>query len=405
MYCFLSGGVKHGGGAQTIQVLLIEELSKRSEICKLFDVAGGSVYNELVDRNVKFEFVEIELNKNINYSHFLSNDDLLIVFDSNLWSNLYYFRNANCKVLIWEIFYPWVERFVNLRLLPSKQIINILEKDILFEIYKHKAFFFIDYMGKELFEKRIGKPVDWEAFLPIPIKLETTFINRKINETDLIISYVGRSVNWKIYPFVKIYNDLVEVYIKNNIIFNVVCDNKDIFSNIVQKNCKFTNNARIEYFENLSLKKLNNLLLKSDLHFAMGTAALDGAKLGIPTILIDACEYPLPKNYKYRWIYQTNNLVLGKIINEKFNIFDGKMTMKNILNDIESNYLGISNSSYQYVKENHDVTTITNKIIKYSKHATLTLSTLSSKFLSRYIYILKSRKIESRINNLIRLFK
>lgn len=403
MICFLAGGKEHGGGAQTITVLLFEELSNRGIACKLYDIRGGSVYNELIDRNVKFDFVDIE--NRLDCSKSLTNEDLLIVFDCNLWGNIYKFRNSNCKILLWEIYYPWVERFVNLRLLPSKKLINLFEKPILDEIYKHKAFFFIDYMGKDIFEKRVNKRINWDCNLPIPIKIESKIINKELSNDRLIISYVGRSVNWKIHPFIKFYNDFVDIKTEGNIIFNIVCDNTIIFKNHISQNCKTSNNIRINYFENLSLIDLNDLLSKSDLHFAMGTAALDGAKLGIPTILIDACSENFPEIYKYRWIYQTDNLNLGKVVTNQTKLFDGNMSMSNLIEDLRNNYSLISEKCFNYVSDNYDRIAIANTIIEYEKRATLRMTDIENKMLSKYITFLKRYNIEKTINSFFEKIK
>ena len=67
----------------------------------------------------------------------------------------------------------------------------------------------------------------------------------------------------------------------------------------------------VEFHGNLKYKNLINLLNNSvDLSFAMGTSALDSAKIGIPTVLVDY-SFKKIKNYKFRWIFDTQNFDLA----------------------------------------------------------------------------------------------
>lgn len=395
MYCFLSGGYGHGGGAQTIQLLLFKNLTKRGEKCKLFDVKGGSAHIAFMETNLPFEFIEIDKPKSKKkYDKFLQEDDLLIVFDTNFFGSLLYFSQSKCKILVWEIFYPWVERFVYTRYFPIKWLAQQQEKKILSEIVRKNAFFFIDYLGKEAVEKRLDTSIPDSFYLPIPIELTINMaLRKKKNSTKLIISYVGRSVNWKINPIIKVIKDYQNCNDHFQVDFRIICDDMVKFKKELEKKIDAFNKISIQFFERLSLNQLHDILTESDLHFAMGTAALDGAKLGVPTIVVDASYIDFPDNYKYRWIFETEKLHLGRVINAKMKELDGNHSFSEIINDLIQNRNQISAKCYEYVKENYGIEKIADKIVNYGKTANLSFKPFQSMFTIRYFRMLRRLSI------------
>ena len=64
----------------------------------------------------------------------------------------------------------------------------------------------------------------------------------------------------------------------------------------------------------------------------MGTAALEGAKLGIPTILLDISYKSIKSEYNYRWLYERDGKTLGDNINEiPINLLEKTHLKKNLL--------------------------------------------------------------------------
>jgi len=384
---FLSGSKNHGGGAQSIQVLLIEELSNKGINSRLFDVKDGSVYVELKSRGVEFEYIILE--DFTDYSDMLCNDDILVVFNTNFFGNLLRFGKSNCKVIVWEIFFPWVFRFVNYRYIPFKPLISYYEKIIIDEIVSNKAFFFIDNLGKEAVEKKINKPISDDFLLPIPVKFnyQVKLLNEK-RSNKIKISYVGRSVEWKIYPFIKILEDSISYFGEKTFSFHVVCDDVNYFKKIISKNGLSLENVEIEFHENISMDNLIKLLMECDLHFAMGTSALDGAKLGIPTVVMDFMSDRFTQNYSYRWLFESKRINLGKNITKEELHFDGIHTFNEIISGlVNKNDLGIK--CRNYAEQIYNVDFIIQKLINYDSYAAFNLKNIRNMYLTRYILKLK----------------
>ena len=99
------------------------------------------------------------------------------------------------------------------------------------------------------------------------------------------------------------------------------------------------------------LKKF--LLANVDIMTSMGTAALDSAKLGIPTVLLDVSYKPIKGNYRFRWIYDSINC-LGAIIDSTY-FENGEKSIDRLLKEIEADYKRVSERTMIYCEENHSV--------------------------------------------------
>jgi hypothetical protein len=389
MIAFLSGGYGPGG-AQSIQLTLFKELIERGIQCKLFDLYDGWVHKTFIQTGLPFEFVEIQMRDKNDYSSHLTKNDLLIVFDTNLFGNMLLFSDSQCKVIVWEVYYPWVSRFIYTRYFPIKWLALNQEIRVLDLIVRNDAFYFIDVMGKELVESRLSTLITATRFLPIPIDnvVDVESTSYIVNDT-FTISYVGRSVVWKIQPMVKVIADLISTRLESEVQINIVCDDVELFTQTLLKYVSLAG-IKLNFFENLDSFELSNLLKKSDMHFSMGTAALDGAKLGIPTILIDGSYDIFPKNYRYRWIYETNDLNLGRIISKNTSTFDGIHALDELVTCIKKDKLEIGKKCQQYTLRNYHVSSVIEKIIESKKTSKLTMNMFNNLLVIKYFRLLRN---------------
>ncbi len=382
--------VRGPGGVQSIQLTLFKAMVARGEKVALFDIKDGWVLKTFTESGLPFEFIEVIEKDKKDYSKYLFPEDLLIVFNGNLFQNVLLFSNSECRVLFWEVFYPWVERFIYKKWFPIKWLAQSQEKKVLSLMAEKNAFYFIDKMGKDAVEKRLNITINDTHYLPIPIDGFQYLARKGIsNKNKIKISYVGRSVNWKINPVLKILEDIVSSGIENKVVFNVVCDDKEIFSRNIKKAYP-EEKIEVVFFENFNHQKLAELLKESDLHFAMGTAALDGAKLGIPTILIDASYEKFPKYYKYRWIFEAQNLGLGIMLGFDERKCDGTHSLSEIIDMILSSWLNIGKKCQSYVKENYHVDGVVDKILSIRKTSELRINMFDDLLVSKYYRILRN---------------
>ena len=100
----------------------------------------------------------------------------------------------------------------------------------------------------------------------------------------------------------------------------------------------------------------------------MGTGALDGGILGIPTIVVDYSMEVFPENYKYLWLYDTICFDLGHPV-EKNNP-EKSSTMEEIilLYSQSNNKVNlISELTFNYVNKNHEIKQVVDKLLFFTK--------------------------------------
>ena len=136
------------------------------------------------------------------------------------------------------------------------------------------------------------------------------------------------------------------------------------------------------------------LLEEVDVLTAMGTSALEAAKFGIPTILMDISYYPITFDYKYRWLHCTKYFDLAHDITAK-DKEENNDSLNMILDSLLHNYSYLSNSAYEYFMKNHNIYTVCNSMISMINENNLLFSEINkgvlNKSLLRKVYDLMRR--------------
>jgi len=219
------------------------------------------------------------------------------------------------------------------------------------------------FVGKKLNMPIVPIPIDTNDARSAKIRIIST-------EMPLSISYIGRSDDlWKIKPVKKIIKDLQQVK-DRRFVLNIYTDEAEPYLKEFQ--LSGDENVIVNFYHGYYGPKLRDHLAKnSDLHFSMGTAAIEGALSGIPTIVLDPCLDELPSTYRYTWLYQTDRCSLGRFIDKNETTFSG-IDMGEIISicSDEIQYKEIAQKSLEYVIQNHSASKIVERLISHKTLAT-----------------------------------
>jgi hypothetical protein len=102
------------------------------------------------------------------------------------------------------------------------------------------------------------------------------------------------------------------------------------------------------------------LLLHADVMLAMGMAACDGAKLGIPTVLLDFSYAPISRNYRFRWLFDSKDYSLGDVIMPE-HYENGNDSLNEILNEVINNYHLLASRTFDYYSRHHSLSAVCEK--------------------------------------------
>lgn len=289
------------GGIERLIITLTEEFSK-TRIVKVIANKQGTVYKTLINRNVDFLFVDFSVQ---DFNKCISSDDILITFGT--YREFIQLKDQNPKLLLWRVYPSLVMKTFLSKLLMRFTFINLANKG---------SVFFMDQENHVQCSQELHYNFE-QSIIPIPIQIRQIKTSYKIYDDKVFnISYLGRGTEiWKIKPLKRLVIDLTKIQDKTFIVH--------IFTNITEFFQKeitpiLTPNVSLKFYLNYFDEKLSaELLAVSNLHFSMGTSALEGAVLGIPTLIADGSFKDIPCTYKYRFIKDDILHYAGIFIDQK----------------------------------------------------------------------------------------
>ncbi|HEY6915513.1 MAG TPA: hypothetical protein VI413_12620, partial [Paludibacter sp.] len=278
-------------------------------------------------------------------------------------------------------FFAWIvhpKTFDGKRYSLRDSIKRIFIKPMIKQMILSGGFYYMDKSCSDSINKYFNINPDNE-YLPIPVmgieKKNNAILNSLIvkkNKDEIPLSYIGRAANWKVNPVKKIISDLSEIKNKSKkeFILHIFTDDVEEFKKLLSyDSCEI----EIIYHANIFGRELDDFIKNKILiNLAMGTSALESAKLGIPSILLDASYGEFPHNYKYNWVYSTESFSLGKVIDEDYTPTEG-YTLDEIFKQVfedESFICDISNRCLEYTELNHNIETVASLFLEKANHCT-----------------------------------
>jgi hypothetical protein len=395
MLCFFAWGTEISGGVQSLIINLSTYFAEQKRPVTIIGYDYCYIVKKLNDQNIDYHYININKITDEQLEQKLKGKVLIITsFHSRFGLKKIY--RANPNVLFWNVFPTGIINInkigpINLKFLTSK-LINYM--------FQNEGCVFMDGYGYDEtvnFNKKANLVEGRGIFLPIPLKtdLKNVYIenNKTKNDNEFNISYVGRATVWKIYPLIKFIDDLKKI--KSDLFINIfiISQEKELYYEMLN-NIDLPRNFKIIYKSKLAgLQYFDFLKSNIDLHVAMGTAALDGASIGIPTILIDYSFSKMPEDYNYKWLFETPEFGLGDNAHTVKNIHPLKTMIKPFINNDKIQIEEISQFCNNYVRLEHSIENIAPKLIYYAKK-----TTSQARILYKYTPLVNNTWILSFIN-------
>ncbi|HOX59471.1 MAG TPA: hypothetical protein P5205_20240 [Candidatus Paceibacterota bacterium] len=272
------------GGIEKMIITLASDLAESHEIVVIAR-KDGTICEAL--RGVKAKFIRVDPDT-ARSTRDISCDDLLIEFGT--FRDLQALSVVNPRLLLWRVFPSIGCRGLLASLLCRRMFITL---------EKLNSLVFMDKVCHQTACREL-KRLFAERLLPIPILVRE---KRRVAEkpsNPISITYIGRGRLWKVKPVKKLAGDLRSLT-DHNFHLHIFTDANELFEAELRE--VKGGNVAIYYHYGYAMESLSQKLLElSDLHYSMGTACLEGAVLGIPTIIADASYKDFPVEYGYRWL-------------------------------------------------------------------------------------------------------
>ena len=368
-------------GAAVVIINLVKGLLAKNEKVLLIAKVDGELHNNLKEAGTEnLIVINNEKAAIISKASEVCQDDTIIT--THFYSIFRLFKRSNPKIIFYcvnTISLNLANRYFNRFNLKS------VTRKLVSRIGKDGGLVFVDEFAKEENEKLLGVVISDPEYLPIPVDIpeRNLWLDNTHRKNELSFTYVGRAADWKIFPVRKVLIDINTNKTQNSkVVFHIITDNAKEFGN----GLKGIDDSKVlvKYHENLSPLQLNDFLVEnSSLHFAMGTSALDGAKLGVPTVLLDFSFEEFPEDYRYNFLFSTRKYSVGNKI-RKGELFIGH-TMDELISGIrnEKTKKDFSDRCYQHVKSYHDVHETTNMVLRGAEKCNVHIKDIS-KYLIRY---------------------
>ena len=237
----------------------------------------------------------------------------------------------------------------------------------------------------EYFYSHVGE----QKYLPIPVshKSRTDTIKDSLLKSGTINAvWLGRIVDFKYYilKYTLIELNKISSINKLNIIFTVVGGGE--FSEQLKKDIEKLSFIKIKFIDHIEPFDLDCFLrMETDVMFAMGTSALEAAKLGIPTILLDVFYDNLLGDYEYHFLFERDGSTLGDVIDmSDFNKSSNRsresynISLLKLLKRLEYDYTYISERTFEYFNNNHNIDKVSKDFLTRVNQSKLTYKDLKN---------------------------
>lgn len=192
------------------------------------------------------------------------------------------------------------------------------------------------------------------VYLPIPLPEKTASTPpRPLRDDDLRLVWIGRLVDFKVHSLLFLAQQLAASAMARRVTLVIVGTGDEAVATLDKVRAL---GLKLDIRGEMSPDDLCRLLeTEADLVVAMGTSALEGARLGIPTVLIDASYSPIQNGYRFRWLYQTRGFCLGRVLENGRDYSDEGMAIGELLQRLPAEGAREGERCLAYFRESHEM--------------------------------------------------
>lgn len=239
-------------------------------------------------------------------------------------------------------------------------------RDLVNSFVEGKAIFFMDGTTLKNTTERLGVTIDNPIYMPVPcdfISENRKRTRRALKDGNISVCWVGRLADFKIHILIYAIMKLSEYAAKKKRLVRMHIIGEGPDSNMLKRKTIEHTFFHVVKAGVVTGEALDEYLLDQvDLLMAMGTSALEGAKLGVPTILLDASYGPVKEGYKFRWLFESKNYGLADMINVD-NFEKNNHSLDRAIDALINDYSRLSDKTYDYCVRNHSIVSVTETFI------------------------------------------
>lgn len=243
--------------------------------------------------------------------------------------------------------------------------------DFLSDLDRHGSLLFMDGPNLTSVTDRLGVRFPDPTFLPVPSEPSPQPIHVPDwnGERPLRVGWVGRIADFKVHV---LRHTLAQVArwteaTGARAVFDVVGDGPEAEG--LRADAPRVDGLEIRWLGSRTPDELAGWLEKDiDLLAAMGTSALEGAGIGVPTLLVDPAYGPVSPRYGYRWLHEAKDFSLGDFVDGS-GMGPGRRTFGEVAEELRVSGVQVSRTAYRYVVEHHALDRVVDRFIELAPRA------------------------------------
>ncbi len=245
--------------------------------------------------------------------------------------------------------YPSVQHLANhtVMRMHTKRLGSFLE-----EVHCQHSLWFMDGSTLDTTRRYLDVALSDPTLLPVLVDVPADNPRRLSEKQPLTAAWLGRLDDFK----VSILNHTLRAIERHaaargqEVVMRVVGEGP-LEQQVVTPNPR---HVIMERLGTLTGDSLTRALSSSDVLFAMGTSALEGARRGVPTVLLDYSYGAVPAHYRFRWLFTADRDELGRLIDADLVGPEGG-TVSPIFDALALDAAGLSQKSFEYCRDHHSI--------------------------------------------------
>jgi hypothetical protein len=225
------------------------------------------------------------------------------------------------------------------------------------ELLTRRSLVFMDRVNVETTEDMLGLEVAEPVYLPIAAEEVAPRPPRALGP-GLCIAWIGRIVDFKYFILLHALTELDRAApgLGRPVSVTIVGDG-DYRERLVASVRHFTQ-IEVHFAGEMTPAELDLWLSREvDMLMAMGTAALEGAKLGIPTLLLDVSYGTVAADYRFSWLHDRDGGTLGDFAHARRSPA-GPESMSARLRELVDDNVGLGAAVYAYFRRVHALSVV-----------------------------------------------
>jgi hypothetical protein len=298
------------------------------------------------------------------------------LFPGNLFHVIAPFRGlrelALSRPTIYRLVMKWLHRKLHRGIIDYVRTLN-----------ERKGIVYYDRSTIDVTSSVLGIDIQDPVLVPVPIEVpEEPAKHTAPASRSLVVTWVGRLCDFKIHILVHTIRRFSRMATECGIDveFEVIGEGPDASRldglNVESPRFKL---RRLGVMPVQALK--NHLLTSVDVVTAMGQSALESARLGVPTILLDFSYRDIQQLYRFRWLDQTVDGDLGHLISSAD--IESTDSLPEMIEALLVDYRSQVRRSHDYCRRKHDLATVGRAFYAAATNSRMTMQHVPAEVIHR----------------------